>query len=72
MDNFYITFGQKYHHEEHLAGGHPDGWFLIKALSYANARQKVFDTMGDKFAFMYSEKDFKKEYFPKGCLRTIS
>ena len=71
MNNFYVTFGQKYHHEEHPAGGHPDGWFLVRAENEGDARKAVFNLMGDKWAFMYSEERFNKSFFPKGCLKSI-
>lgn len=71
MNNFYITFGQQYRYEEHPAGGHPDGWFLIRAENEEVARQAIFNLMDDKWAFIYPEKQFEKSYFPKGCIKTI-
>ncbi len=71
MDNYYVTFGQQYHHEEHPEGGHPDGWFLVHAESEGEARETIFNLIGDKWAFMYSEERLNKDFFPRGCLRVI-
>ena len=56
MENFFVTFGQKYHQKPHPI----------------TARELVFDEIGDKFAFMYSENDFKEGYFPAGCFKTLT
>ena len=71
MDNFYVTFGQQYRYNQHPAAGHPDGWFLIIAEDETDARSAAFKLMGDKWAFMYPESEFNKDYFPMGLLRTI-
>ena len=71
MGNFYITFGQQYRYEEHPTGGHPDGWFLIRAENESEAREAVFNLIDDKWAFIYSEERFNKSYFPGGCIKTI-
>jgi hypothetical protein len=76
MKNFYVTFGQQYRHEEHPCNDnmfkiHPDKWVRIVADSIGQARNAAFEMFGDKWAFIYDEKEFKKDYFPDGELLSI-
>jgi hypothetical protein len=68
MPNFYVTFGQQYRHEPHPVSKniHPDGYVKIDALTLSEARDKAFEMLGYKWSFIYEEKEFKFEYFPKG------
>ena len=71
--NYYVTFGQKYSTEPHpkVRYAHPDGWLRIEADDEDQAREIVFLELGDHWAFIYSEDNFKKNYFPRGELKTI-
>jgi len=70
MTKFYFTFGQKYRNEEHPAGGHPDGWFTVKAIDEDDAWKKMMALCGPKWSMCYSvEPD--KELFPRGELKVI-
>ena len=56
--NFFVTFGQ----------AHPlrDYWVKVIAKDEGEARRVVADVLGQKFAFVYLEKDFHPQYFPGG------
>jgi len=72
MKTFYFTFGQKYRHEQHPAGGHPDGWFEIAVPNgrYAQelARVVMFSICDELWANWYAEEGFTPKLYPKGCL----
>lgn len=68
---FYFTFGQQYRHEPHPAGGHPDGWFTIEAPGEGEAREKMFELCGPKWAMQYDEQPDRSMY-PRGELRKVS
>ena len=55
---FYLTFGQK--------SPLRNGWIEINAPDMEFARELAFDAFGEKFAFVYEEKNFDKRYFPAG------
>lgn len=61
---FYLTFGQK-------DGLRKDGWYLVRANSYYEARQLVIKFFGTKWSMLYPDYDFKREYFPDGQLGVI-
>jgi hypothetical protein len=72
MSQFYFTFGQRYKHEPHPKGGHPDGWFTIEAKDWDKARQAMVDICGPKWANQYDDTnppDLKT--FPRGELRKL-
>ena len=74
MPNFYLTFGQKYRHEPHPLGGHPDGWFTITAPDKSHARELIFQLCGPQWAFLYSEREFDATHracYPLGELKLI-
>jgi hypothetical protein len=68
---FFITFGQKYRHEEHPQGGHPDGWFEVNAPDIATVREKAFNAFKNHWAFIYTETEFDPSYHPLGKLGEI-
>jgi hypothetical protein len=70
---FYVTFGQRYHQEPHpkVKYADPDGWLLIEAADYGEARNKAFEELGPHFATMYDEKTWDPKYFRKGELHRI-
>lgn len=70
MNTYYITFGQKYRHEPHPLGGHPDGWIEVHAEYEVEARQMIHKLCGSKWAFIYNKQPDIAIY-PRGCLMTI-
>lgn len=72
---YYVTFGQQYRKEPHpkVKYADPDGYVLINAENYNEARQKAFKHLGVHWAFIYSEEEFKKSkhWFPLGVLHEI-
>lgn len=70
MSLFYFTFGQKYRHEPHPEGGHPDGWFTIEADDLMSARVKMATLCGPKWAMSY-DKEPDKNIYPRGELRRL-
>ncbi len=78
LQNFYLTFGQKYRSERHPATRknqiiHPDGYVKIRAEDIGTARKLAFSRFGNKWAFLYTEYDFVKikNMYPFGELFTI-
>jgi hypothetical protein len=55
---YYFTFGQ----------AHPlkDNWVEIHAPNVAAARAEIIKLFGTKWGFVYTDADFKPEYFPGG------
>lgn len=70
MSTYYVTFGQKYRHEPHPQGGHPDGWVEIHARTEDQARELAFKYMGNNWGFMYSNP-LDTNMYPLGCLKII-
>ena len=66
---YYFTFGQNHLHP---LGGYPmaDFWIEVHG-SYEEAREKVVKKFGLKWSMQYSEPEFDKKYFPKGCHEVI-
>lgn len=86
MSNWYLTFGQRYRHERHPLGTkiHPDSYVRVEAPSPVEARHQVWELIGSKWAFLYSEEQFFSEspareaeggrtvdLFPAGCVGVI-
>jgi len=64
-NRYYITFGQR--------SPFRDGYVLIEAYEYSQARRAAIETLGQKWAFIYLEKDFDHQFYPAGQLgRTIN
>lgn len=75
METFYITFGQKYRHEPHALGGHPDGYFSVMAEDVMNALEIVYAQLGHNWANLYAEDTLERPLFPLGelaCVRPIA
>lgn len=72
MPEFYVTFGQKYRHEPHPQGGHPDGWFVVEADDKATAHDLAFQFLNEKWSFLYSKAEFDPTYYPLGELARIN
>lgn len=55
MKQFSITFGQKYRSEPHPVSKlcHPDGWVVVHASSYEDARFLVSEAFENKWGFIY-------------------
>lgn len=77
MKNYYFTFGQ----DHHTIDGYPmkDYWVRVAADDASKARLLFISEFSsitmpatDKWAFQYDEKDFNKEYFPKGEYQFIA
>lgn len=73
MKVFYLTFGQKYARESHpywlnspKQFVHPEGWWEILAPDKEKARIAVDKHLGIYWASLYSEEEFKSDYFPMG------
>ena|ERR1700741_1545588 len=72
MPKYYVTFGAQYAEEEHPHFScHPDGWIEIEAPSEHDARIEAHNCFGDKWAFLYTEKNFNPSMYPAGRLATI-
>lgn len=73
MNNYYLTFQLKYKDEKHPILGwiSSDGYYLVKANSYSEAREKVTKELGSDWAFLYDEKHFEPEWFPLGKMGII-
>lgn len=68
MKKYFFTFGQKHTHRHGDVTLDCDSVVLIRANSYSDARLKMVETFGCKWAFQYSEDEFKPEYFPRGVV----
>ena len=80
---FVGTFGVKYIREEHPSGKdvNPDGYVLIEAETYDEARLIMEREYGRDYAFIYSEEDFALpnmfgktgyDYHPVGPFATLT
>lgn len=58
MKTYYATFMQ-YHPLK-------DNWIEIEAPDYESARQLMFKCFKDKWSFVYSEDQFRKDLYPLG------
>jgi hypothetical protein len=63
---FYLTVGQIYRREEHPCGWHPDGYVVVEAEDYREARDKVWAVAGGKWCFLYEESKFDFSFHPRG------
>jgi hypothetical protein len=60
---FFVTFGQRHPLRDH--------WVVIDAIDHDEARTLAFEVLGNKWAFLYDEKAFDKEFFPAGPVGRI-
>ena len=58
MKRFYLTFGQK--------STARNNYVVIEADNYDQARDCAFSQFGQGWSMLYSEDEFKPEYFPAG------
>lgn len=76
MATYYVTFGQRYRHEEHPAfpDANPDGWFEIEAPDISEARLAAHAFLTDAWSFIYSEEDFAttRHLYPLGALAVVA
>lgn len=69
MPKYFLTVGQKYRDEPHPIGLHPDHFYAIEALNYSDALAIVFNSIGNRWAFLYPEQEFHdKELYTHGEL----
>lgn len=71
MTPFYFTFGQKYRHEPHRIGGHPDGWVVVEAETEESARAIMSVYCGLSWAACYNKQP-DKVMFPRGEIKRLS
>lgn len=72
---FYLTVGQQYKNDKvHPKGLHPDGYAVINADNYDQAREKAFTNFGSHWSNIYEEVDFLDDlgFYPLGELMNIS
>jgi hypothetical protein len=77
MQEFFVTFGQRYAQEPHpvLADAHPDGWLVIEAESWDEARAAVATALGTSWSNLYEKTDFMQDaarLYPRGEIARIS
>jgi len=51
-ETWYFTFGQ--------AHAFPNGYFVVRDATYAEARERMFATFGREWAFQYNDADWHK------------
>lgn len=71
MNRYFITFGQRWRRDPHPMGGHPDGWFSVKADDMEAAIKKAYEFFGIQWSNIYSEDEMSMELYPKGEIATI-
>lgn len=79
LQKFYLTFGVQYRHTPHpyWKGADPDGWVLIQAPDYDEARALAVSHFGIHWSMLYESLRFNEEenqrlYYPKGAVAVIS
>lgn len=62
---WFVTFGQKYNHENHSLKTVPpitgDSYMIITASSEQDARQSIIDLVGTQWAFIYPISDLERQ-----------
>jgi hypothetical protein len=56
---FYLTFGQ--------CSPLKNGFIIVRAHDFDEARDKVVDQFGQKWSGLYFEDDWEPEFYPEGC-----
>lgn len=74
LQNFYVTFGMVYRYEPHpyWPAADPDGWLLVKAPDEDAARLLLRECIGTRYAFIYPESYFRRDWLPLGEIAMIS
>jgi hypothetical protein len=72
MPEFYVTFGQQYHHKPHptLPQANPDGWVTVVAADELTARRLAVNWLGTAWSSIYDEEP-DRALFPLGELHRI-
>lgn len=72
-NKFFLTFGIRYKYESHPSGVkiNPDGYIIIHAYSYYDARNLAFSKFGDAWFRVYDVNSFDASYFPAGVIAEI-
>lgn len=67
---FFLTFGQRYHREEHptFKAANPDGYVTVWAYTYEKARQIVTKRIGSRFCALYEAEHFDPSFYPLGSI----
>ena len=60
MNKFYLVFGSSYMLRNH--------YVIVEAYNYEQARMKVIERLGSRWSNLYTEYDWKPEYFPAGAI----
>lgn len=73
LQNYYVTFGVQYSREPHPCGAYidPNGYAVIRAVSYKHAHEAAFHKYGQAWSFLYDEEDFEADYHPYGCIEAL-
>lgn len=71
MNRFYVTFGSG--HQRSLDGVelHPDMALEVIAETETDARTLAVETIGNKWAFIYTASDFDISYHPQGVTAAL-
>lgn len=67
----YFTFGQAHVHPKTKIAL-KDYWIEVEAPTRNRARELIHKIFGSKWSMQYSEQEFNKEYFTKGCLMKLN
>jgi len=72
MSKYYYSFGQSHTHRVHGVTLDKDSIVEIIApddeTGMAAAREKMFDTFGQKWSMQYTENNIDMSYFPRGVV----
>lgn len=70
LQEFRLTFGVRYAHEEHstFPVAQPDGYVAVLAPDYETARDLVIARIGREWAFLYGPGELAERYTPAGEL----
>ena len=67
---WFVTFGQRYAHETHprFPEAHPDGWLVVEADDYDDAREITHGVLGPAWVFIVDLDDFdaSRSLYPRG------
>lgn len=72
MPEYFLTFGSQYtpRNQRHptFDKAHADGWVVIDADSYEQARAEVVRRLDTRWSMLYGADGFEPEFFPLGEL----
>ncbi len=72
MEIYYFSFGQVHVHRIDGITLDADCLLRVIAENYGDARQRVFDAIGDKWCMQYAEGAVDFNYFPRGAVEVRS